>query len=176
MSDSLRNEFLKSIGEMTVLFSRLEFYIAHFIGEFISQDYELDRIVVAGEQMTNLMVLFESLVRYRIIDEKELKRFDAIINNIGKVKAERNKIIHSDWIIANFENSLIARRSLSNKRNKKRLTLEYKDVELQSMNDLIKQIDEVIRDIIHFMTDNRAVIEKHRNETAKKNIIRLHPI
>jgi len=174
MSTLLKNEFLKSIGEMTILFSRLESYISGYVGEFISQDYELNKIIVAGEQMSSLLVLFQSLGHYRIEDKKELKRLNIIIKNIERINTERNKIIHSDWFLAEINNKMFARRSLFNKKNKKQLSHEIKDVDLQNMNDLNTQINEGIKQVISFMADNGSLIEKHRNETAEKHIIKIH--
>jgi hypothetical protein len=174
MSTPTKDDFLKSIGEICVSFSRLEVYLSQYIGDFIGNDIELNRTIVAGESFNVLLTLFESLIRYRVKNSRTLKRFEDLVLRLAAINSERNRIIHSDWFFAKVDRRFFAQRTLLNKRNYKRLIFDVEMPKITSLHGLSKQINREIKRIILLMEYARPTIMQHRKKTENKNIIDVY--
>ena len=174
MSTPTEDNFLKSIGEICVSFSRLEWYLSKYIGDFISGDIELNGTIVAGESFNTLLILFESLFHYRIKNKRTLKRVAKLVSRLTKINSDRNKIIHSDWFFAKYKRRFIAERTLTNKRNYKRLVFDIEMPRITSLRKLSEQIRVETRRLILLMEYLRPTIKRHREKTSDRNIMEVY--
>jgi hypothetical protein len=174
MSTPTKDNFLKSIGEICVSFSRLELYLSRYIGDFISGDIELNGTIVAGESFNTLLILFESLFRYRIKNKRTLKRVAKLVSRLAKINSDRNKIVHSDWFFAKYKRRFIVKRTLTNKRNYKRLVFDMEMPRITSLRKLSKQIQVETRRLILLMEYLCPTIKEHREKTSNQNVMEVY--
>lgn len=103
-------ELLTAMGDVTVMYEFLRNVILHIVWELIGDPQELGRIITSQHRSLNdLLNLFRPLIKYRLKNDKELKRdANQLIKDIECVQKRRNDIIHSLWVIGLKDGRLYA--------------------------------------------------------------------
>jgi hypothetical protein len=161
---STKDDYLKIIGEITVNMTNLEDRMATSIGVLYGGDDGANMRVTAGEPFANLLRLLDVLFRYRISDEKELKRFDTIEKALNKANDDRNTHIHGVLQFVEEKEKLIVHKHKFSKMNLGKFKTDYSPPTLETLQQLAQSITSVRLRLMNLMMSNAKAIKKHCKE------------
>ena len=95
-----RTEYFKQIGEVTVAFQTLEFYIRLGVVGFLGDDGTVGLIATSGLGFRALCQLLDALYHYRTSSADRLTRLTKLLEDARKAEERRNAIMHSTWLIS----------------------------------------------------------------------------
>ena len=89
------------VGEIAVSFGNLEFLLEGGIWKLLcgedEQTQKLGEAITAEMSFSRKLYAFSSMYRLRVPSASEDHTFRSMINELDKVQAERNAILHSAW-------------------------------------------------------------------------------
>lgn len=141
-----KNEVYTAIGEMVVEYSFLDFLLRAFIGDLTSHE-ERTGFMLASE-LNNFQIhsILSSLGHEKFRLEESATALDALLNEIKKIQARRNDIIHSLWIVTDSE----ASRSKMGAKFKAGFTSEEENLQIPSLNKFSQQISQMSAHLMDF--------------------------
>src|SRR6185369_11818160 len=169
------DDYLKALGRISVNFTRIESFLGIFVGELISEDFGLNLCVVAGSGMMELVNLFRALFRYRVAKSDLIKRCQAVLSKIEDVNDRRNRFLHSEWVLGEFDGTVVAWRTKLKKRSKHGLQSEFENNNYEEINVLLENMQSTLSELTTLMTESRELIVKHRKENQKRNHVQFGP-
>lgn len=92
--------YYKQIGEVTVAFQTLEFYVRVGVVSFLGEDETIGLIATSGLSFRSLCQLLEALYHHRACSADRLKKLADLLERARKAEERRNAIMHSTWLIS----------------------------------------------------------------------------
>lgn len=167
MASPSHADYLKLLGLISVRMSNIETHMRNFISEMISDDYELNVRIMAGNSFTDLLRLLKSVFPYRVSEKKVLQQFDALAIDLSNLNDERAKYIHSDWTLGDVDGIAVAKR-MKVSRHKRGLRVDLKQNEFELLQDFLDKVEVVIEKLTQLKVVSMPIYIAHRAETAKK--------
>src|SRR3989344_6406300 len=124
----MNDDHLKALGRVVVNFNSLEVFLNFLIWILIGPDLKTGKIITSEVSFKGKITLLASLYRIKIKDIKKDSDVNGLIKRLIKAEDERNKVIHSSWVI-DEKNTRITRYKITAK-----LKRGLKD-EFEEMND-----------------------------------------
>jgi hypothetical protein len=92
--------YFKQIGEVTVAFQTLEFYVRVGAVSFLGDDETIGLIATSGLSFRSLCQLLDALYRHRGCSADRLKKLADLLERARQAEEWRNAIMHSTWLIS----------------------------------------------------------------------------
>ncbi len=89
---------VKAIGKVALNFSGLEMMLSCFVARLISDDSRVGTIITCEMSFQHLLKAFDSLIRYRVGNSRQLDRAEDLVKRLNAGEQERNKVIHSAYL------------------------------------------------------------------------------
>ncbi len=164
-SDPKTKEFLSKIGEVVVLSRHLESIVEFFMGDLINPEGEsivkqnVTNSIVKNMEFLEKLDLVRDLIVQRIGVESQ-KRFLPTYNLVKECIEGRNDVAHSQWFIqyGNIEEGIPpSTQKINVRRGYSRghyfdFSKAIINVELSTLDDLVKKTNKAITDIVIYMT------------------------
>jgi hypothetical protein len=142
---------LKAIGRICVNFSYLELMIAFRIWSFINSDQNIGKMVTSGMSFAKLLDLLNSLIEYKIDDERKKEDMISIIKKASEIEGIRNQVIHSAWT-SNDDTGKVGRIKITVKRNKG-LQIQEEELDDKDLNGVADKIKAIAEDFKKYLED-----------------------
>ena len=153
---SHNNSLAVALGNLTIVFSKLEFIISNIIWRMVNREQAVGQIITAEMSFRNLIRAFESLSQYSLMQRQnppETQRF-AIAQQLAKraysLEQQRNTYIHSLWTTGFPQENIIHRVKFTAKRQ---LDFQITPTTLTEMDALVTDVDKLTGDFMMFMSD-----------------------
>lgn len=94
------DQYFKAMGRVAHEFAGLEFAIRVNVTQLLKADQNLGMIATAFLDFGKLTDLFDALYKRQFLDDqKKLARFNNLIERIRKAGTDRNRVIHTTWVL-----------------------------------------------------------------------------
>lgn len=141
----VNDEYLKALGLVVANFSSLEFYLSALIWALIDSELNIGKSITSEMSFNQKVKLFVSLYRIKIDSVNKGSDIKELITSLGDVEKDRNRIIHSSWLI-DEKNTEVTRYRISAK-CKRGLLNEFEDFDVLKLNRIANSISNVTKKI-----------------------------
>ena len=144
-SNGLDENFITSIGRLTLNFAHLEFCFTLFLGSQLRTQQPLNQIVVSELSFKQLLNISSGIYKVLETNKEKLEKFDQVLKNAFYLEERRNTITHS-FYGHNQETKIIMRHKNTSKgKNGYREQIEV--INAESVNEIANQISELSSEI-----------------------------
>ena len=141
----MNDDHLKALGRVVVNFNSLEVFLNFLIWILIGPDLKTGKIITSEVSFKGKITLLASLYRIKIKDIKKDSDVNGLIKRLIKAEDERNKVIHSSWVI-DEKNTRITRYKITAKL-KRGLKDEFEEMNDTDINKIADSINDVAKEI-----------------------------
>ncbi|SEI69029.1 hypothetical protein SAMN05518849_101568 [Sphingobium sp. AP50] len=93
----LHPDYLKVVGQFTVNFGRIEWFLKRVITKYIGCDEKVARIFVGQARVVDLLATLSQIIVAGGIPEKQSAHLSMLISAIRELNVHRNAIVHRAW-------------------------------------------------------------------------------
>ena len=150
-SSAVSEEFLVEIGRITVHFALLEKILIDLTHRLLSLPENMARSITAELSFRGLQQLAYSLLKERL--PSKIEEFADILKRVGKCEEKRNAITHSLWGAgtSGTDGKQLVIRTKYSAKQKKGLDFVRKEMTIDDLNDIAREISIVASDIKVFL-------------------------
>ena len=138
-SDGLDENFIKSVGRLTLNFAHLEFCFTLFTGSQLGTRQPLNQIIVSELSFKQLLNISSGIYRVIETDQEKLEKFDQILKDAFYLEERRNTITHS-FYGHNQETKIIVRHKNTSK-GKNGYREQTEIINAESVNEIADQMN-----------------------------------
>jgi hypothetical protein len=145
-------EFLEKLGNLIVQFQSLEKVIEFIIWIQITDDQNIGKIITSEHSFRNKCNILINIGRETYKESKLLSDLEELVTEAITIEEDRNKYIHSGWILNETEErkETITRYKIASKR--KGLIQNMEEVNIAKLDELIKKISILSTKLHSFIT------------------------
>lgn len=165
-----KDDYLKLLGQITVDFSSIEFWLKSHIWSLLGEDFGANLCVTAGASLMELSALFRALFLFCVQDDKLRRRCQNLFDKLKEINEDRNKYSHSEWFFAETPDWFLARRAKYSKRQKEGLVLSTDDNKIENLITFLENMNTEKRNLTVLMNDARKIIQEHLNRPNKNSV------
>jgi hypothetical protein len=149
---SINDEFFASLGRSIANFQSLELLICQLTWGFINENYAIGMSVTSKMDFKVICTLLPQLVKLQISDATIHERVDELMKVATKINGDRNKHVHSYWILGGKEAPTSAIR-LKFDRYSKDFKTDNELMDVTVVDKLSTKIENLYDEIQVFMRD-----------------------
>jgi hypothetical protein len=139
-SNSLDENFIRSVGRLTLNFAHLEFCFMLFAGSQIGVLPPLNQIIISELSFKQLLNISAGIYKVLETNQEQLTKFDKILKDSFMLEQQRNIITHS-FYGHNPKAKIIIRRKNTTK-GKKGFIEQEELINAESVNKIADQMNE----------------------------------
>jgi len=139
------NKYLEGLGRVIVNFSSLEMYLSFLIWRLMETGLELGKIITCELSFQGKINLLASVYKLKFGIPKG-SEVDLLIKRLVKAEEDRNKIMHSCWLI-DEKNKKTTRYKITAKQ-KQGLKDNFEEFNTQHVNKIANFIGDLTKDLI----------------------------
>lgn len=157
----LEPEYYQALGEMTVLFSRLHYFVEMYLFLLLDVRRQVGFVLTAKLQLSQLIQRLEAVFAVRARNENDVKELHRITAKIYKAIALRNQLTHSLWFIGDSEPVFYRLRSEDGPREK--------PITLNALRTFNRSVEESMGDLLKFMITpaTTTIVRDNKHCTSK---------
>ena len=146
---SLSDEHLKAIGRVVVYFSLLDEALSFRICSLIGYQNNIGNVITAELSFKQKVNLFSSLFCHLQKTTQEPSELKSLIDRISTAEEERNKILHSLWVVGTSSDMVIRLKATAKRRKgQSGFKAQAKPMLLQDINRIADSILDLFYDLI----------------------------
>ena len=139
-SESLDENFVKSVGRLTLNFAHLEFCFMLFAGSQLGTRQPLNQIVISELSYKQLLNISAGIYNAIETNQEQLSKFNQILKDSFLLEQQRNTITHSFYGY-NEKTKIIVRRKNTTK-GKKGFREQEEVINAETVNKIADQMNE----------------------------------
>lgn len=145
-TDNMDDNFIKSVGRLTLNFAHLEFCFRLFAGSQFGIKYPLNEIILSELSFKQLLNISAGIYKKLEFDTERLDKFNQILKNSYIMEQQRNTITHSFYGY-NEKTKIIVRRKNSSK-GKKGFKEQEEIINAETVNKIAEQIKDTSVELV----------------------------
>jgi len=145
-TENMDENFIQSIGLLTLNFAHLEFCFSLFAGSQFGIKYPLNEIVVSELSFKQLLNISSGIYKELETDSKRLDKFNQILKESFVLEQQRNTITHSFY--GHNENTKIIIRRKNSSKGKKGFKDEEEIINSDTVNEIAQQMKATSAELI----------------------------
>ncbi|MDD2891767.1 MAG: hypothetical protein PHQ95_02275 [Candidatus Gracilibacteria bacterium] len=138
-SEGLDENFIKSIGRLTLNFAHLEFCFALFTGSQLGTRQPLNQIIISELSFKQLLNISSGIYKAIETDKEKLAKFDQILKDAFYLEERRNTITHSFYGHNKEAEIIVRHKNTSKGKNGYREQVEI--INAKSVNEIADQMN-----------------------------------
>jgi len=139
-TENMDENFIKSVGLLTLNFAHLEFCLRLFAGSQFGVKYPLNEIILSELSFKQLLNISAGIYKELEADTEKLDKFNQILKDSFALEQQRNTITHS-FYGQNRDLKIIVRKKISSK-GKKGFIEQTEIINADTVNKISEQINE----------------------------------
>lgn len=145
-TDNMDENFIKSIGLLTLNFAHLEFCFRLFAGSQFGIKYPLNEIILSELSYKQLLNISAGIYKGIESDTEKLVKFNQILKDSFALEQQRNTITHSFY--GHDKELKIIVRSKNNSKGKKGFIEQTEIINAETVNTIAEQINETSTELV----------------------------
>jgi hypothetical protein len=132
---------LLQIGDMTVSFGHLEFWMRNLFVYLVNQSSIIGQILGSYLRFSDLSAAISTLYEERFGGDELLSELKELLKEAAGIEQERNAITHSFWLAGQTSETITRHKVTARSRSGFRLQMEqYREEDLLKFNESIKEL------------------------------------
>jgi hypothetical protein len=145
-TENLDENFIKSVGLLTLNFAHLEFCFTLFAGSQFGIKYPLNRIILSELSYKQLLNISAGIYKELETDIEKLEKFNQILKDSFVLEQQRNTITHSFY--GHDENAKIIVRRKNSSKGKKGYREQEEIINAETVNEIAEQMKEISTELV----------------------------
>lgn len=145
-TENMDENFIKSVGLLTLNFAHLEFCFTLFAGSQFGIKYPLNGIILSELSYKQLLNISAGIYKELETDTEKLEKFNQILKDSFVLEQQRNAITHSFY--GHDENAKIIVRRKNSSKGKKGFKEQEEIINAETVNEIAEQIKDTSNELV----------------------------
>jgi hypothetical protein len=150
MEHPISDDYLKCIGDMTVSFSLLEFWVKSISYYLIRDNQRIAQIITSELSFKSLRTLVMNLYSERYGENSYFLLLRLLMDRAAALEDRRNQITHSMWAVGRKPNSILRIKTTS--KEKRGLQFQFEDLTIEQLSKIVDDIKKLSGEFSLFWT------------------------
>jgi len=157
-TEKMDDNFIQSVGLLTLNFAHLEFCFRLFAGSQFGIKYPLNEIIVSELSFKQLLNISSGIYKELEADTEQLKEFNQILKNSFVLEQQRNRITHSFY--GHHEKKKIIIRRKNSSKGKKGFREQEETIDADTIYKIAEQMEETSKRLVKIIFSMTKVDNK----------------
>ena len=153
MNPASAEQLERLIGRICVQFGALEFFLAAYCSNMLSDDQNCGFIVTSECSFGRLVAMYKSMVFYRTDDEALRTRTDALAGRLMQAEQQRNTALHSLWMLSEPADLAPFVRLKVTAKQRRGLDTQWQNTSVEDLEQTVTLVLNVRQELIDFTCD-----------------------
>jgi hypothetical protein len=147
MQHSVPDIHLKSIGDITVSFSLLEWYLQIMVGSLLDENQKVSKIITSELSFKGVKALLMSLYIEKLgKDDADYNQLKGLLNRCGQAEGKRNQITHSMWGVG--KNTDLITRIKTTAKEKHGIRFQNERMSPKDIEGIASEINQLTKELV----------------------------